>query len=146
MENNPFYVRRTNLAQGFADRLQGNLSPADLSGLFLAAPRRTGKTSFLLEELVPELESRGILPVYVDLWEEILGDPESLIAKRLQSVASQFRPAIQKVAEKLGVNEIRLPWVAIDIRDADKTCMNLSVYARCRRYLVGSTANMYPAC
>jgi hypothetical protein len=36
--------------------------------LALFAPRRVGKTFFLNEDLTPEAESMGFLPIYVDAW------------------------------------------------------------------------------
>jgi hypothetical protein len=35
----------------------------------LQSPRRWGKTTFLLSEIKPEGEARGLLPVYVDVWQ-----------------------------------------------------------------------------
>ena len=53
------YSPRTALAADLADALQGktmfNNAP---NGLFLAAPRRTGKSTFLQADLKPELEQR----------------------------------------------------------------------------------------
>lgn len=42
------------------------LNHAGLS-LFLAAPRRTGKSTFLRQDLAPEAENLDWLPIYVDL-------------------------------------------------------------------------------
>ncbi len=50
------------------------------SGLFLAAPRRTGKTTFIREDLMPALAWRGFEVIYVDLWSDRSSDPGSLIA------------------------------------------------------------------
>ena len=47
----------------------------------LPAPRRTGKSTFLQADLVPELEKRGVVVVYVDLWSDQKRDPGSLIAE-----------------------------------------------------------------
>ena len=38
------------------------------SGLFLYGLRRTGKTTFLLNDLIPALEEAAALVIYVDLW------------------------------------------------------------------------------
>ena len=59
---------RTTLARYMADEILGLNPFSDApNGLFLAAPRRTGKSTFLLEDLKPLLESSGVLVVYVDL-------------------------------------------------------------------------------
>lgn len=55
------------------------------SGLFLSGPRRTGKTTFLLEDLIPALENAGALVVYVDLWSDVSADPSTLIHAALRS-------------------------------------------------------------
>ena len=53
---------RTALAGQIAESLQGRQLFGDApNGLFLAAPRRTGKSTFLQSDLEPELVARGIV-------------------------------------------------------------------------------------
>lgn len=67
---------RTALADELVSTLQGKAVFSDAhNGLFLAAPRRTGKTTFLRGDLLPALERAGIVPVYVDLWADLARDP-----------------------------------------------------------------------
>ena len=67
---------RTALAQDIASKLvRPPATSASGSGLFLAAPRRTGKSTFLREDLRPALEAMGVLVVYADLWENKAADP-----------------------------------------------------------------------
>ena len=48
------YYPRTRLATALAEALQGEAAFSDaLNGLFLAAPRRTGKYTFLQFDLMP---------------------------------------------------------------------------------------------
>lgn len=54
------------------------------SGTFLAAPRRTGKSTFLREDLKPALEKLGIHVIYVDLWEDLHELPENALIKAIQ--------------------------------------------------------------
>jgi hypothetical protein len=63
-----FVFRRPALASSIADGLVGAGLQDFTSGLFLAAPRRTGKSTFLREDLIPHCQARGWLTVYVDLW------------------------------------------------------------------------------
>ena len=71
---------RTDLARSVADVIEGKeLFDEGRDGLFLAAPRRTGKTTFLVEDLGPELVRRGHALVYVDLWQNLATDPADLI-------------------------------------------------------------------
>ena len=53
------YYPRTRLATALAEALQGEAAFSDApNGLFLAAPRRTGKSTFLQSDLMPELARR----------------------------------------------------------------------------------------
>ena len=38
------------------------------SGIFLSSPRSTGKTTSLVNDLVPELEAMVAITIYVDFW------------------------------------------------------------------------------
>ena len=53
-----FNFHRQDLAHTLCDSLEGKGLADARSGLFLAAPRRTGKSTFLREDLVPEVERR----------------------------------------------------------------------------------------
>lgn len=55
------------------------------SGLFLSGPRRTGKTTFLLRDLIPTLENAGAVVIYVDLWSEVTSSPSKLVHAALSS-------------------------------------------------------------
>jgi hypothetical protein len=74
--------------------------------LALQSPRRWGKTTFLLSEIKPEAEARGLLPVYIDVWQsrdnplsainyglsEALDDvhvPGSTVGRRLKTKVSK---------------------------------------------------------
>ena len=62
------YYPRTQLAAALADALQGKAAFSDApNGLFLAAPRRTGKSTFLQSDLMPELAHRQVVVVYVEI-------------------------------------------------------------------------------
>ena len=63
------YFARTALASQMAKQLihPDVLSEGLRSGLFIAGQRRTGKTTFLLHDLIPALEEEGALVIYVDL-------------------------------------------------------------------------------
>lgn len=72
---------RPRLAAELAGRLlnPGVLDEGLRSGLFLSGLRRTGKTTFLLTDLVPELEAKGAVVIYVDLWSDIKVSPATLV-------------------------------------------------------------------
>src|SRR3569833_64097 len=85
MDKDPIY-HRPELAHRLAAMLLGNdpLSAAGRSGLFLSAPRRTGKSTFLRIDLIPTVEEAGAVAVYVDLWADKTRDPAELIAEAIR--------------------------------------------------------------
>ena len=64
--DDPWYFSRRALAKQQLDimRIVGTQAKT------LFADRRTGKTCFLLQDMVPEAASQGLLPIYMDLWEQ----------------------------------------------------------------------------
>jgi len=98
---------RTKLAQETADAMQGKSLFGDApNGLFLAAPRRTGKSTFLQRDLAPELERRGIAVVYVDLWADQARDPGSLIAEAIGKVIQTNLGWIAKAAKSTHLESV----------------------------------------
>lgn len=86
---------RPKLALDIATRL---LRPSFLdqglrSGLLLSGPRRTGKTTFLRQDLIPAMENAGALVVYVDLWSDVSADPKTLIHSALRSALERLQPS-----------------------------------------------------
>ena len=63
----PDIYRRPELAAQMTRQLlrPGVLDEGLRSGLFLSGLRRTGKTTFLLNDLIPALEEAGALVIYV---------------------------------------------------------------------------------
>lgn len=79
--SSPAIFLRPQLAASMAQQL---LQPSALdvglrSGLFLSGLRRTGKTTFLMNDLIPALEERGALVIYVDLWSDTSTPPANLV-------------------------------------------------------------------
>jgi len=85
MDKDPIY-HRPELALRLADMLLGKdpLSGAGRSGLFLSAPRRTGKSTFLRNDLIPAIEAAGAVAIYVDLWADKTRDAADLIAEAIR--------------------------------------------------------------
>jgi hypothetical protein len=98
---------RLKLAQDTADAMQGKSLFGDApNGLFLAAPRRTGKSTFLQRDLAPELERRGIAVVYVDLWADRTRDPGSLIAEAIGKSIETHLGWVAKAAKSAHLDSI----------------------------------------
>ena len=104
----PHYARPA-LAQQFAISLEGKTGWGDThNGLFLAAPRRTGKSSFLQNDLQPELEQRGVVVVYVDLWSDTTRDPAALIAGAIGRELQKHLGFVARTATKAGLKELNI--------------------------------------
>ena len=100
---------RTQLAQELARALQGkNLFGDAHNGLFLAAPRRTGKSTFLQADLKPELERQGLVVVYVDLWSNQRRDPGELIADAVGEALQPYLGLVAKTAKSAGLESVNI--------------------------------------
>ncbi|MEN9384929.1 MAG: hypothetical protein RL323_2072 [Pseudomonadota bacterium] len=109
------YYPRTPLAVELANALQGRLAFSDApNGLFLAAPRRTGKSTFLQSDLSPELVRRQVVVVYVDLWADQKRDPGSLIAEAVGRALLKQLDAVAKATKSAGLESITLGGLKID--------------------------------
>lgn len=107
---------RTELADELVRTLQGKASFSDAhNGLFLAAPRRTGKTTFLRGDLLPALERAGVVPVYVDLWADVARDPGALIAEAIGRALQPHLGRVAKLAKGAGLEKVSLAgWLQVD--------------------------------
>ncbi|MFM8935366.1 MAG: AAA family ATPase [Vulcanococcus sp.] len=83
---------RPRLAAELAGRLlqPGVLDEGLRSGLFLSGLRRTGKTTFLRTDLVPELEAQGAVVIYVDLWSDTKANPSTLVQAAVRQTLSEL--------------------------------------------------------
>lgn len=81
MSTSEKFFHRNEMADFFATRI---LSEKGASGIFLAAQRRTGKSTFIREDLKPLLESKGVEVLYVDLWTDTEADPGVLISNAIR--------------------------------------------------------------
>jgi predicted AAA+ superfamily ATPase len=91
--------KRTALAQQIADRmLSTSQTGAASAGLFLSAPRRTGKSTFLREDLLPELVSRQAEVIYVDLWSDPSADPGDLIVSAVRAALAKYDKTAAQLA------------------------------------------------
>ncbi len=109
------YYPRTSLACALADALQGKAVFSDApNGLFLAAPRRTGKSTFLQADLSLELARRQVEVVYVDLWADQKRDPGSLIAEAVGRALVKQLGVVAKTAKAAGLDSISVGGIKID--------------------------------
>lgn len=95
--------QRPELAESMANQL---LNPSVLdeglrSGLFLSGLRRTGKTTFLRNDLIPALEAAGALVIYVDLWSDTLANPATLVHNAIQKTLQELQTPGSSLLETL---------------------------------------------
>ncbi len=95
--------RRPQLAAELANRLlhPGVLDEGLRSGLFLSGLRRTGKTTFLRTDLVPELEAQGAVVIYVDLWSDTKVSPAALVQAAVRQTLKQLATPSSPVLARL---------------------------------------------
>ena len=112
----PFVFHRPELAVRMVDMTLGRDTLAGDTGLFLAAPRRTGKSTFLKRDLVPAFEAAGVTPIYIDLWSDKARDPANVILEKLVGAAQERAPVLAKVARRSGLAKVNLgPWLSLDL-------------------------------
>lgn len=110
------YFSRESLAKKLAMNLQGKELFTDApNGLFLAAPRRTGKSTFLQNDLKPALEQDGVVVVYVDLWSDQRRDPGELISEAIGRALKPHLGKIAQLATASGLESVGVAgWLKID--------------------------------
>lgn len=100
--------KRTNLARAYCDSLEGKGIANATSGLFLAGPRRVGKSTFLMEDLIPAAETRHWLAVYVDLWANKLTDPSLLITEAVKTSVIAHKGKLSQLARRIQLQKINI--------------------------------------
>ena len=101
-----FSFARPELAKQYCESLVGNGLRDSRSGLFLAAPRRTGKSTFLIEDLIPAMCKRKWITIYVDLWAEKSRDPVALIVNAILKKIESYEGTVARVAKATGLEKV----------------------------------------
>jgi hypothetical protein len=111
------------------------LSAGPVVSTSIFAPRRTGKTVFLLQDLTPAARKAGYVVAYADLWQIrlnpgmalIRGLEEALEPKTLaQKALKRLHAPVKKVTAKGGVGEIAGE-LEIELGDSRKDATNLAL-------------------
>lgn len=107
---------RPELARKLADQiLVTGAGSAAGSGVFLAAPRRTGKSTFVREDLRPALEMAGALVVYADLWANPTTDPGAIITNAIRSALVGREGVMLRLAKSAGMSKISVGNLSFDL-------------------------------
>ncbi len=101
-EQSPDFFHRNELAEIYADAAL-DTSVGVNSGLFLAAPRRTGKSTFVRQDLMPALRRRDIDVLYIDLWADKTQDPAVLLSDAIRAELKKENGAMAKLAARAGL-------------------------------------------
>ena len=103
----PALFHRPQLAEKIAKVIlsTGAISAAS-SGLFVSAPRRTGKSTFMREDLRPLLQSQRVLVLYADLWANKQSDPGEVILAAVRQELMLHEGVIAKLARASGMDKV----------------------------------------
>lgn len=99
------------------------------SGLFLAAPRRTGKSTFLREDLVPALRNAGALVLYIDLWRDRDADPGEVIVNEVAAALAAEKGALRRAVSRVGDASLSVGSVSVSLGGRDSGSAKISTTA-----------------
>jgi hypothetical protein len=107
MSHTPELFHRPELAERIAGQvLTIAVGSAASSGVFLAAPWRTGKSTFVREDLRPAFEQAGALVVYADLWANPTADPGEVIVAAIRAALAAKDGVVMRLAKASGLSKI----------------------------------------
>ncbi|MEN4748671.1 ATP-binding protein [Pseudomonas sp. Ps21-P2] len=86
--------------------IQVSVGSSASSGVFLAAPRRTGKSTFAREDLRPALEKAGAIVLYADLWQDLTKDPGLVIVEAIREAVGRNDGFITRLAKASGIDKV----------------------------------------
>jgi predicted DNA-binding protein len=132
---------RPELAKELCNRFERSVLDDAGSGMFLAAPRRTGKSTFLREDLLPEMQSRGWVTVYVDLWADMSRNPAQLITEAIRAATAEYDGAVAKwlkgTAQKIGLQRAGTSGINVDFEQIGQP--SASTLAEALEYLANKS-------
>lgn len=109
MSNAPVIFHRPELAQKLVKQiLTVGVGSAASSGVFLAAPRRTGKSTFVREDLRPAFEAEGAIVVYADLWANPTADPGNIIVNAIRAALASTDGVLLRLAKGAGLSKVNV--------------------------------------
>lgn len=91
---------RPELANFYVDFLFDD--PSAASGVFISAPRRTGKSTFLQRDLIPALENNDAKVIYVDLWQDKELSPQEAVRRAMYAALEREKSIVGKILKRFG--------------------------------------------
>jgi len=108
-----WHYHRPALAKIYLDTLNAGL----VTSTTIFAPRRAGKTSFLLKDLTPAAEKAGYTVAYIDLWQTKLSPGVSIVRaleralepkNAVESLVSRLNTPVKKIKAKAEIAGAKL--------------------------------------
>lgn len=107
---------RPDLAQKITQLVLSNEPGSSASsGVFLSAPRRTGKSTFLREDLFSAIDRAGALAIYIDLWADRSSDPGHVMTAAIMDEVFRHDNLAKKTLRSLGVDRVKLAGFEINM-------------------------------
>lgn len=116
--NSPLFVSRPKEAQALAQLLTPDPIFGESAGLFLAGPRRTGKSTFLRRDLTPLLQEQGKIVLYVDLWSDREADPGQLINRCIAHALQDHDNIIARFRRNSPISAVGALGFRVDLKAA----------------------------
>ncbi len=104
MADHTYIFHRPDLAISYCEGLKGSGLSNFRSGLFLAGPRRIGKSTFIQADLVPCIQRRKWIPLLIDFWANTKSDPDILVRKAIMAEIGKNGGIFHKISEKTGLS------------------------------------------
>lgn len=116
MSTDSLFHRETYASQ-MAEQLlnPGPLDQSTRSGVFLSGIRRVGKTTFLRQDLIPALEARGALVIYVDLWADPGKSPSALVNEAVRQTLGQLQTPGSALLKRLRSLRLGAAGLSLDL-------------------------------
>lgn len=90
-----------------------------LSVLHLAAPRRTGKSTFLRRDLAPAVLEARKFPIVVDLWEDRSRDPSDIMRRRIGQTLEDLKGAVGKALDRTRLRRVSALGFSVGVADLE---------------------------
>ncbi|WP_156945867.1 ATP-binding protein [Roseicyclus elongatus] len=114
-----FHFPRPELAASIVKQMTPDPIFGALSGLHLAAPRRTGKSTFLRRDLVPAVLEADKFPIVVDLWEDRSRDPSDILRRRIGQAIEDLKGSAEKAIDRSRLRRISAPGFSVALADLE---------------------------
>ncbi|MDN3219706.1 ATP-binding protein [Pseudomonas nunensis] len=115
MSQKNFYRRRTLAARLTKLITQVAVGSAAASGVFLTASRRTGKSTFAREDLMPALEEAGAIVLYADLWKDLTTEPGAVIVETVREAIERDEKLMSRLAIAPGLEAVSVGRVNFNV-------------------------------